>query len=264
MNTLLDNTSGARTLDSIVAGAGAADKPFSNGEKLRAELARLGEVLGAFKPYDSQLPVADIAGSRVVTCLYKGVRDSKTGEVIPSKWENAYVRIPTAHISEAKITANLAELMPHFVSYLQGIEDAMIKDSHKAGLSSIYVEGLNLAKLIEKLEETNTGSRLNKEKIEAWFDAELQDLLATKFAAKMDLDENSSEAELAKLEMILAAYKAKFSSLAGGKASLKEADCLAMIAAIKTCELEEDSLGSRFIVRLETMMKKEDEVLFSL
>jgi hypothetical protein len=238
-------------------------KPFSNGEEMRAELAKFGENLGDFKAYDSQLTIAEIKHTRIVKCLYKAVKNA-AGNLVDSKFVSSYVRIPTKHLSEEHIIANIAELAPYVLSYLQGIEDAMIKDSHKAGLGRVYCEGLSLAKLIEKLEESDSSSRLTKEKIELWFDDVIQDALGAKFAAKMGLSENSSEQELEKLELILNAYKAKFSSLAGGKTFIKEADCLAMIAVITNCEAEETSLGARFIVRLEKMNMKEEDLLLAL
>lgn len=242
----------------------SSTKPFTTGEEMRAELAKFGEVLGAFKPYDSQLPLSEIKHTRIVTCLYKATKDSKTGELVPSKWSNSYVRIPVSHLSEEVVKANIDELAPYVVSYLRSIEDIMIKESHKNGLLSVYCEGLNLAKVLEKLDETDSGSRLNKEKIEAWFVDTLQDALAAKFADKMGLNENSSEAELARLEAILEAYKAKFASLASGKTFIKEADCLAMIGVIKNCEAEETSIGSRFLARLEKMGTKEEDLLLAL
>lgn len=246
------------------AGSAASVDGFERKQAMKAELERLGEVMGEFKAYDSQLGASDIAGTRVVTCLYKATKDSKTGELIPAKWDNSYCRIPVAHLTEKAVIAAASELAPFVVAYLQGIEDAMIKDAHKAGQLRIYTDGLSLARLIEKLEESSNAGRLNKERIGQWFDSQVSEILAVKFAAKMGLDENSSEAQLAKLEAVLQAYKAKFESLAGGKAFIVESDCIAMINVIKSCELEDDSLGSRFMVRLENMSKKDDDLLLAL
>ena len=235
---------------------------FTRKQELSAQLEKLGEKLGDFKAYDSAMPPAELSGTRVVTCLYKAVK--KEGVLIPSAFSNAYTRVPVAHITEKVVIENAASLAPYVVAMLQKLEDDMIKDSHKAGQLRIYTDGLSLARLLEKLEESSSAGRLNKDMIKAWFDSQVAEVLAVKFASKMGLDENSSEADLAKLDLILAAYSSKFESLAGGKAFIKEQDCIAMIAVIKSCQLEDDILGSKFLVRLENMSKKEEDLLLAL
>ena len=75
------------TLPEATETAQAAD--ISDVNKLvTVELEKLGEKFGEFKPYDSQLPIADIAGSRVVKCLYQ-VNKKLGGKKVA---ENSYVR----------------------------------------------------------------------------------------------------------------------------------------------------------------------------
>ena len=223
------------------------------------ELAELGESCGDFKPYDAQLPIAEIAGTRIVKCLYQ--RSAKTGEKVQ---ENSYVRIPCKHLTEELIAERIAELTPYVLSYLQEQENEIIKADHKLGLLKVYCEALSIDKLIEKLEAQEVGARLNKDKIEAWFVAELEPSLTLKFAEKLGLTEESGEAELQKLEMILNAYKKKFASLASGKTFIKEDDCFAMRGVIVAAEATSSLIGARFMTRLENMSKKEDDLLLSL
>lgn len=260
-SSLVGNNSYSQSNDSQLA---ARPKQFTNGQEMMEDLEKLGETLGDFKAYDSQLSIAEVKHTRIVKCLYKATKDSKTGELVESKNANSYVRIPTKHLTEEHIIAEIKNLAPHVLTWLQSLEDGMIKDAHKAGQLKIYPQTLSLGKLIEKLEEENTSARLTKEKIEAWFDEVILEVLSVKFADKMGLNESSSDEELNKLEAILNAYKAKFSSLAGGKTFIKEADCLAMIGVIKNCEADETALGSRFIARLEGMNKKEEDLLLAL
>lgn len=223
-------------------------------------LAGLGEELGQFKAYDSQLTIPEIEGTRIVKCLY--MVSPKTGK---KAQENSYVRITTKHLTEEIVLKHIAELTPYVLTWLQELEGAMIKENHKKGALSIFPASLSLDKLIDHLEANSEGSRLNKEKIEAWFTACVEPELAELFAPKMELDENSSEAELERLEVVLVAYKDKFASLAGGKTYIKPDDCKAMINVISSCSTAKDSLiGTRFLARLEKMMNKEDETLLSL
>lgn len=224
------------------------------------ELARLGEKLGEFKAYDSQLPLADITGTRIIKCLYQ--KNPNTGT---KAQENSYVRIPTKHLTEELILKEIASLTPHILTWLQNLEDVAIKDSHKNGLLNVFCDGLSLDSLVEKLEESNDGSRLNKEKVEKWFTDHLEEALAEKFLVKMGVDlELASDKDLAKLEQVLTAYKAKFASLASPKCFIQEADCVAMINVIKSCEAETSLLGSRFVTRLTKMQEKEEDLLLTL
>ena len=222
-------------------------------------LEALGEKLGEFKPYDSQLPVAEISGTRVVKCLYQAPKDKSK-----EKRSNAYVRIPCKHLTEELIVEQVAELAPYFLDFLQTKEDEIIKEDHKNGILNVFTASLSINKLVEYLEEKGEGARLNKEKIEKWFADCLYNHLLEQFAAKMGLDEKSSEEQLIKLEIVINAYKKKFVSLATSATHIKEDDCLVMIAVIDKCEAQDSLLGKRFIARLKGMSNKQEEVLFSL
>jgi len=237
----------------------SAQDTSDTSQLVTVELEKLGEKLGEYKAYDSQLPIAEIEGSRIVKCLYQTPKNGGTKVA-----ENSYVRIPTKHLTEEIVAERISELSPYVLAWLQEQENEMIKADHKAGLCSVYIEALSLDKIIEKLEASEAGARLNKDKIEAWFVASLQDALMLRFAEKLGIVGEASEEELAKLEMILIAYKKKFSSLASGKTFVKEEDCKAMIAVIKSCEAETTLIGSRFIARLGKMNEKKEDLLMSL
>lgn len=224
-------------------------------------LEQLGETLGEFKPYDAQLTIPEISGTRIVKCLYQ--TSSKTGKKVA---ENSYVRVPTKHLTEELVVAKISELVPYAVSWLQGIEDAGIKHNHSRGMLTVHTQLLSLDLLIEKLEENETGARLNKEKIEAWFTSEMERSLVLLACDKMGIndDATASTEQIAKLDIVLNAYKAKFASLAGGKTYIKPEECQSMISVITKCEADTSLLGSRFVARLTKMMDKEDEMLLSL
>ena len=238
----------------------AATSTKSLADFTSTKIADLGESLGEFKAYDNQLTIAEITGTRVVKCLYQV--NTKTGV---KAGDNSYVRIPTSHLTEELIANRIAELTPYVLTYLQGIEDANIKADHKAGIVSVYTENLSLDKIIESLESSEAGSRLNKEKIEAWFNADCADKLAALFMEKLGIDVNcTDEVKLVKLEAVMNAYKDKFTSLAGGKTYIKEEDCQAMISVITSCDADKSLIGSRFVSRLTKMMTKVDDTLLSL
>ena len=231
----------------------------NNTELLATTLNALGENLGEWRAYDSQLPIAEIKGTRIVKALYQ--LNPKTGL---KAQENAFARIPTSHLSALSVTNELTALMPHFLAYLQTVETDMLKEEHKKGQLNVFTEGLSLNKIINKLEATSDTARLTKVDIESWYVNEIQEPLTVLFAAKMGLDENSGEAELVRLEKVLGAYKAKFASLASPKVFFKDADCVAMVNVINSCKAEDTSIGSRFLVKLVKMQEKEDDLLLCL
>lgn len=221
--------------------------------------------LGTFQPYDSQIPVSEFAETRIVKCLYQ--ISSKSGERVR---ENVFVRIPTSHITEDLICNEIMRLAPYVLTFLQDQEDLIVKAAHKNDETRIFTEYLTLAKVIEALELKEAGARLNKEKIELWFDSEIESALAELFASKLGLDLDSEpqdfqdDEKIAKLQMILNAYKIKFCSLASGKTFVKEQDCESMISIIRKCEADKTMIGSRFITKLENMKMKKEDLLLAL
>lgn len=257
------NTSNSANAEvEVSAGAVKLDKPYSDSVERNELLEELGEKLGEFKPYDSQLPLADIIGTRIVKCLYQaatsGANKGKKAQ------ENAYVRIPTKHLTDERVMDNIAELVPFITSWLQDIEAGMIKENHRKGILRVVTEYLAIDKLIDHLEENAISSRLNKVMIEEWFSKTIADALAVKFASKLGLNEHSSELELERIELVLAAYRNKFSSLASPKIFIKEDDCLAMINVIRECGADNTLLGNRFIAKLSKMSEKQEDLLLSL
>lgn len=218
-------------------------------------------VLGEYLPYDSQLPIAEIAGTRIVKCLYR--RDPKVAASTAKV--SVYVRIPSKHINEEAILNNFPALLPHIISYLESMEDELIKKEHASGLLRFYHEKLSFDAIIEQLESSNEGARLTKEKIEDWFVDIIESNLMSAFLAKLGLDPDSlDEAQLLKLELVLKAYKGKFSSLAGGKTYLKPADCAALLKVLADCDSTKSNIGARLSSRLSAMESKEQEDLLCL
>ena len=221
----------------------------------------IAPALGEYLPYDSQLPIAEIPGTRIVKCLYR--RDPKADPTTARA--SVYVRIPAKHINEEAILENFPALLPHIISYLESIEDEAIKKEHASGLLRFYHEKLSFAAILESLESSNEGARLTKEKIESWFSEVIEANLMLAFIAKLGLNPDSlDEAQLLKLELVLGAYKGKFSSLAGGKTYLKPADCEALLKVLSECDSARSNIGARLSSRLSAMGNKEQEDLLCL
>lgn len=232
----------------------------SIGLESQTTLESLGEVLGEWKAYDSALPIAEIDGTRIVKCLYKADSEGKRTH------DNVFVRVPTGHITEEVVAEQIAELAPYLVGYLQEWEDKGIKKAHRSNESKIYTEYLSLQKVVDMLEESEQGARLNKDKIEKWFTDSIANSLLRLFAGKMgitDLDQVTPE-QVVKIELVINAYLKKFCSLASGKTFLKAPDRVAMVGVIEKCEAQNTLIGKRFISRLESMEERQEDMLLAL
>jgi len=130
-------------------------------------------VTGQYHDWHNQLVIPAIAGTRIVTCLYQV--NKTTGKKLK---ESSYVRIPTAHLTDQTVKDNMSELLPFVTAYLQEVEDKIIKDEHKVGLTCVYSSSLSIAKIIDRLEADSTSGRLSKEVIQTWFADEILEKLA--------------------------------------------------------------------------------------
>jgi len=219
-------------------------------------------ILGEFKLYDTagDKELADTDGSRIVKCLQQVNQKTKVKDL-----ESKYVRIPTAHITEQIVVAEIDLLAPYVMTFLQETEDTMIKAQYKAGgVERIYVDGLSIQKILDYLDSKGLGQRLTKEKISAWFLESVQPNLEMLFAEKMGIDSDSDESLLLKLESVVVAYSSKFQMLAGGKTLLAIADCDALISVLIKCDAQDSDLGRKFIPKLEKMKESNSMELEAL
>lgn len=200
-----------------------------------------------FSAYDSKNAPTEEENNRLSKCLYRA--DSK------ENYENAYVRIPL--ISEAEVTEQIDVLMPHIISYLEGVQDDIIKSHHKSGYTSVLATAIELSAIIDKLDSTDQG-RLNKEKVFQWFDTSVKDMLVVAFADKLGISDNPSTEDEDKLNSIVSVYRTKFGALAGGKSVFVPSEAEKLQAAITATGADSTALGTRFLARLEKMKTPED------
>lgn len=223
------------------------------------------ETTYTFRAYDPQLPIVPEAGLRTVKCLYKETKDKVTGKT-KKAGENAYIKIPTAHISADVVKKELETLTPYFVAYLQAEEDKIIKEAHKTGSIGFGDSYFSLAKIVEFIEAETQGARLNSEAIVNWFEEEVEELLVVAFAEKLGINAaQPTDAELSKLQAIAGAYKSKFGSLASGKTHYRKEEAELMQKALEVTGAKNGLLGSKFWTRLEGMKTAtNDDLLLAL
>ncbi len=201
-----------------------------------------------YRPYDSQLGEQPaLAGYRNVKCLYK--TNKQTGI---AAGDNSQVRIEDG-ITEEVVIERITELAPYLIGFLQGEQDKIVKKLHLAGMTLLSPTQYSLDEVIAALEASGVSQRLNKEQIEAWFSTEMYEPLLVAFADKMGVSEHPTEEQQAKLDTVIAVYKAKFGSLASGKTHYRTEEADMLLRAIEVTGVEATSMGKRFVARLLKM-----------
>lgn len=211
------------------------------------------EVTYKFAAYDPQLPITVDKTERVVKCLYKETKDKVTGK-IKKAGINSYIKVPTAHLNTEVVQKELVTLLPILIQYLQTEEDKIIKEAHRTGSIGFGASYFSLNKVIEFIETETQGARLNSEQIHTWFEEDVEELLMVAFAEKSGVSiANPTEAELAKLQLISEAYKAKFGSLASGKTHYRKEDVELLQKVLDITGATKGVIGAKLYSRLEGM-----------
>ena len=208
-----------------------------------------------FRLYDPQLPIEIPQGHRIVKCLYKTPR-GKTEAPTP----NEYILVPTAHLSDSALRGNIERLLPYISAFLRAEEDRLIKESHKRGSKGFGPSWFSLDKIFLSLDKAGKSRRLKREDIIQWFNGHMRESLELAFTKKLGA---SSNADLAKVEAIVEAYRAKFGALAGGKTSYKQEDREALLRALDITGANTSEIGRRLQARLEGMEAQKNEDLLA-
>lgn len=170
-------------------------------------------------------------------------------------------------IAASEIESNLPSLIPHVRNLLIQTQDKIIREMLEKSDSILHVSNsdISIASCIEFLDDSNESGRVTKLDVENWFDAEVSDNLMVSLAERLGVSEIPSANDSAKIEQMIAAFKSKVSSLAGGKTSYDPKVATQLLKAISLCKDENDSMKERFTVRLNKMINVvKDDLLDAL
>lgn len=143
-------------------------------------------------------------------------------------------------------------------SALENAQDGIIRslyESSGGNLSSVGDEEIGIAQCLAYIEAENSGGRLTKDFLCAWFDASLKDNLSVVIAEKLKFEELTEE-QVAVIGKHLNGYRDLFSSLAGGKTVLSEKQIKNLQNALELVTVEDDT-HQKLCKRLEEMGRKE-------
>ncbi len=191
-------------------------------------------------------------GQRLAKFTWKTVQD-KTSAMYNVKRDSKCVSLPV--IGEQEIVGNIVVLVPAVQAYLHSVQDKMIREMLEAGGNVVQVnsESINVAAIVEWLEQNDESGRITKESVGMWFDSTVAEQLAVVLADRLGVSEIPTNAESAKILATVEAFKGKIAALAGGKTAYEPKVCKSIISALELAG-EGDVLAGRFKVRLNKMI----------
>lgn len=195
---------------------------------------------------------AALTGQRLAKVGYKSSAKN------PARFKSVCASLPT--LPDQLITENISRLVPYVRSFLETAQDGILRSLYESSdgtLTEVHDSDLGLDQIIGYLEAENSGGRLTKDYLEAWFDATMKEPLVILFAPKLGFDpEFLNDSQLETLGRHVAQYKALVSSLSGGKTLLNEKQILSVDKAFEFCEVDDDT-SRKLVARLEGMKKKD-------
>ncbi len=191
------------------------------------------------------------AGQRLSKVSYKTVSD-KESALYGIKRESKCVSLPVIEVAE--VIGNVSALAPAICEYLQTVQDKIVREKVDAGAASISMNDVGIVGILEWLDSQNGESgRLTKEVVGNWFSENIEESLAVLLAEKLGVSEIPTDEESKQIMAVVAGFKDKVSSLAGGKTSYEPK----LAESLKKClnlAPDGDILKCKFMNRLDKMI----------
>ncbi len=197
-------------------------------------------VIGVTKPF---------TGQRLAKVTYK--IDKSTGV----KPDSVCVSVPA--IESIAIQAHMNEFIPHIKALVERTQDLIIRSIHESKRDTVSNEDIDIAHVLEYLNEESSGGRITKKDAMEWFESTLSDPLAVALASKLGVSTEPTKEESDKIERLVNEFKNNISSLTAGNVKYDPNVCGVLIKCLALAP-EEDSMAVKFRTRLNGMMQKVD------
>lgn len=157
-----------------------------------------------FVEYHKDLSVSVPAGARKVVIKYRA--DAKEAGRVP-----AVCVVPSV---DTRYLEDVSTRLPRLLmEAIETYHNSMLRDQYESG----QAPDVSLEALIIHYTAQAASGRLTGDQIVEWFIDDVSDDLTIALAAKLGVTETSNKADLAKLEAMVTAYRAKFTSMASGR-----------------------------------------------
>ena len=202
-----------------------------------------------FLSYDATAPVVE-AGKRTVKLMYK---------VNPKTQKAAGVNscLLVEPITSEDLTSEIqAKLVPHIINMLEVEQDKLVRTAHLSGVESVSSDSIDIEAIITSLETVRASTRMNKEVITSWFEANMKDTLTVLFADKLGVSEVPTEKDAENITRFLDVYKNKFNGLASNLVSYQKEEAVKLMEAVTKCDVDKntDLVSAKIIEKLDKMV----------
>ena len=206
--------------------------------------------------------------THLVNQFVSGVSEALTGQRLAkvkykttakqaAKFPNVCVSVP--FIESSAITESISKLMPYIKGMLETAQDGVIRSLYESSdgmLTGVQDSEISIDACIGWLEAESQGSRLTKELISAWFEANVKDYLYVIIADKIGYgsDTEHTPEQEATIGRHINGYRGLYESLAGGKTVLQENQIKSLGKVLEL--IDTDEIGTKLQGRLVGMMNK--------
>jgi hypothetical protein len=202
---------------------------------------------------------AALSDNRLVTCWWKQTAEMKAKGEVARKPIAASIPL----LSTAEISANIQILMPHITSYLESVQDKIVRTKAESGASEIPTEELNTSAICSYLDMEGTSNRLTKESVSAWFMENIAELLTVSLADKLGVSDTPTPEQVKRLEQMVSVVRDKIATLAGSKTTFSAEHASKLCNVLKLAPTG-DALAAKFITRLEGIQKNDSDLFDAL
>lgn len=205
-------------------------------------------------PFTSGVTKA-FTGQRLATVTYK--TDSKTGV----KKDSKAVSVPT--LAYADIESRLSDVKDSILSLFIRAQDGIVREIVESGSSVVQDSDISVDAIVSYLNDSSESGRLTKESLNIWFDSNVADILTVRISDILGVSDTPTDADVAKIEKLVASYKSNISALAGGKTSYSVKVAKSLQDAIVLADTN-DSVSEKLVARLVKMQVIEEVSLIDL
>lgn len=195
-------------------------------------------VIGVTKPF---------TGQRLAKVTYK--MDKVSG----IKPDSVCVSVPP--ISQDDVMNSFEQFIPHLLGMIERTQDNIIRTIHESKASVIQDDDISIVKVLEFLNEENSGGRITKKDAIEWFNNTLEDPLTLALSAKMGVSAEPSKEESDKVTRLVEEFKNNISALTAGNVKYSPPVCEVLAKALSFAP-SDDVMRVRFEKRLDNMMNK--------
>ncbi len=206
-----------------------------------------------FNAYNSKAVPTISEGKRLAVVRYKNTKKQK------AQFSNVCVQVPAAVAGES----DYAQLHGHILAMITAAQDGIIRSLHESGKNMVSDSQLSISAVREYLDSEAESGRLSKDDVIAWFAESVQDTLSVALADKLGISDTPTQAETDRITAMIAVYREKFASLAGGKTQFSVENAVKLQRALEVSGAD-DELAVRFTARLTKMQQIEQDTLLAL